>query len=60
MPDGSVSVTFNYHFDEDGFSQYDKTHTFKGKVKLDSRGIIVEKALEETHRGVAAIKAYVP
>lgn len=60
MPDGSVSVAFEYHFDEDGYSQYDKTHTFRGKVKLDSMGRVVEQTLEETRRGVAAMREYVP
>ena len=32
---------FRYHFDEDGFSQYDKTHTLVGLVILDSDNTIL-------------------
>jgi len=45
-------VAFNYHFDEDGFSQYDKTHLIEGEVKINSCGEICAWSLEEVHTGV--------
>ncbi|MHA2296487.1 MAG: hypothetical protein ACXAEU_00760 [Candidatus Hodarchaeales archaeon] len=59
-PNGNFSVEFEYRFDEDSFSQYDKTHVLEGRVTIDTGGRIIEKALEETHRGVAAIKEHEP
>ncbi len=50
--DGSLIVTFKYHFDEDGFSQYDKTHIIEGKAKIDSEEEIFAWTLEEVHTGV--------
>ena len=54
LPDDKVKVSFRYLFDEDGFSQYDKTHALEGVVVLDSSGIILESSLKEVHTGVAA------
>jgi hypothetical protein len=54
LPDDKVKVTFRYHFDEDGFSQYDKTHVLEGVVILDTAGSILEYTLKEVHTGVAA------
>ena len=34
---GNKIVTFEYHFDEDGFSQYDKTHVLEGKSRPKRR-----------------------
>ena len=53
LPEDKVKVTFRYHFDEDGFSQYDKTHVLEGVVILDTAGNILESTLEEVHTGVA-------
>ncbi|MFX0139053.1 MAG: hypothetical protein ACFFDN_35760 [Candidatus Hodarchaeota archaeon] len=50
--DGSYVVAFKYHFDEDGFSQYDKTHILEGKGRMDPNGELLEWSLEETHTGV--------
>ena len=53
LPEDKVKVSFRYLFDEDGFSQYDKTHALEGVVVLDSSGIILESSLKEVHTGVA-------
>lgn len=53
LPDDKVKVTFRYRFDEDGFSQYDKSHTLEGEVTIDSAGAILESTLEETYTGPA-------
>ncbi|MFX0093016.1 MAG: tetratricopeptide repeat protein, partial [Candidatus Hodarchaeota archaeon] len=52
--DGVRMIIFNYMFDEDGFSQYDKTIGFKGWAKIDTNGKLVEKELKVVHIGVAA------
>jgi hypothetical protein len=54
LPEDKVKVTFKYLFDEDGFSQYDKTHALEGAVVFDSSGSILESSLKEVHTGVAA------
>ena len=54
LPDDKVKVSFRYLFDEDGFSQYDKTHGLEGVVVIDSSGGILESSLKEVHTGVAA------
>jgi len=51
--DGSLTVHFQYVFDEDGFSQYDKTTTFEGYVTLDAENEIVSSDLQVTAIGVA-------
>ena len=51
--DGSLTVHFQYVFDEDGFSQYDKTTTFEGYVTLDAENEIVASDLQVTAMGVA-------
>lgn len=54
-PDNEITeVSFKYRFDEDGFSQYDKTHTFVGKILLNKNKEIFSWELEETDTGVAA------
>ncbi len=52
--DDKIRVTFRYHFDEDGFSQYDKTHVLDGDVIIDVSGEISEFELKEIHTGVAS------
>ena len=52
--DGKILVVFNYHFDEDGFSQYDKSHHLSGGITIDENGEIFDWSLTETHTGVAA------
>ena len=52
-PDGKIRVVFRYRFDEDGFSQYDKSHTLEGTVVIDTAGTILESTLEETYTGPA-------
>ncbi|TFG97257.1 hypothetical protein E4H12_09110 [Candidatus Thorarchaeota archaeon] len=54
QPDNKVKVLFRYLFDEDGFSQYDKSHSLEGMVVLDSSGSILESTLKEIFTGVAA------
>lgn len=46
-------VSFDYEFDEDGFSMYDKRHLLKGEITLDKKGTIIDWTLQETHTGVA-------
>ena len=53
--DKSIVVTIKYHFDEDGFSMYDKTHTFEGKFTITELGELSDWFLEETETGVAAV-----
>ena len=52
-------VDFRYIFDEDGFSQYDKTHVFDGYVTIDD-GNFIAMEIEEIHAGVATIRKYNP
>ena len=54
LPEDKVKVSFRYLFDEDGFSQYDKTHALEGAVILNTAGSILESTLKEVHTGVAA------
>lgn len=59
--DDKVKVTFRYLFDEDGFSQYDKTHVLDGEVTIEVSGEITEFVLKEIHTGVATnISPYRP
>ena len=46
-------VIVEYWFDEDGFSQYDKTHELKGRFEVSSDGEIIKAELEETFTGPA-------
>ena len=57
FPDGKQIATFRYIFDEDGFSQYDKTHVFDGSLTIAS-GNFIKIEMEEVHAGVAAIRRY--
>jgi len=54
LPNDKIKVSFRYLFDEDGFSQYDKTHSLEGVIIIDSSGGILESTLKEVHTGVAA------
>ncbi|NHJ86281.1 MAG: hypothetical protein FK734_12530 [Asgard group archaeon] len=58
--DGTRSVSFEYMFNEDGFSKNDKTHILVGSLIIGPTGKILQKQLKETHRGVAAEKRYIP
>jgi hypothetical protein len=53
-PDGGSRLSLSYRFDQDGFSQYDKTVSFEGFVDIDSAGQPIGGELRETHRGEAA------
>ncbi len=35
-PDGGVELELRYVFDRDGFSQYDRTETYTGRITLDA------------------------
>jgi hypothetical protein len=54
IEENKILVIFDYEFDEDGFSMYDKRHLLKGEITLDEKGKIINWTLEETHTGVAA------
>ena len=54
--DTTQIIDFKYIFDEDGFSQYDKTHVFKGTAIVTLKGTILKVDLEEIHTGVATIR----
>jgi len=57
--DDKFLVVFNYSFDEDAFSQYDKSHRLTGGITMNENGEIFDWSLTETHTGVAAnIKSY--
>ena len=57
--DGEQIATFRYIFDEDGFSQYDKTHVFDGSLTIESEDLF-KLEMEEVHSGVASIRRYTP
>ena len=52
--DQTRSFRFRYHFDEDGFSMYEKTHLLVGWISLDSDNNIVSWELEEIDTSVFA------
>ena len=54
LADGNRTIRFRYWFDQDGFSQYDKTIGFEGCVTLDVDLTMRASHLEVTHIGVAA------
>lgn len=54
LPDEMLKINFKYHFDEDVFSQYDKTHTLDDSATITVSGEILDFVLEEVHTGVAA------
>ncbi len=56
-PDGTQIATFKYIFDEDGFSQYDKTHVFDGSLTIGGENLF-KLEMEEIHAGVAAVRRY--
>lgn len=58
-PDGKQIIDFKYIFDEDGFSQYDKTHVFDGTLTIINETIL-KIDMEEIHAGVATILRYNP
>jgi len=53
ISDGTIRVTFRYHFNKDGFSQYDKIHILEGSAVIDASGTILDFTLEETYTGPA-------
>ena len=57
--DGKQIVVFRYIFDEDGFSQYDKTHVFDGSLTIANENLF-KLEMDEIHAGVAAIRRYTP
>ncbi len=58
-PNGKQIATFRYIFDEDGFSQYDKTHVFDGSLTIAGENLF-KLEMEEIHTGVASIRRYNP
>ncbi|MDD3625790.1 MAG: hypothetical protein PHV06_00580 [bacterium] len=50
--DASVLIEFRYDFDEDGFSQYDKTIIFKGELKILPNRTLEEISFYIIHLGV--------
>jgi len=50
-----MEVVIRYRFDEDGFSQYDKSHTIEGRITVSRSGEIVKAELEETYTGPATV-----
>ena len=58
--DGSCSVSFEYLFNEDGFSRSDKSHILVGSVMISPTGKLIEKQLKETHRGISCGKVFEP
>ena len=59
LSDGTQIVDFRYIFDEDGWSQYDKTHVFDGTITLTS-GSVIDLEIEHIHGGIAANMIYKP
>lgn len=59
LSDGAQIVDFRYIFDEDGFSQYDKTHVFEGTITITSESVIALE-MEQVHDGVATNMIYEP
>ncbi len=58
--DSTRSVSFEYMFNEDGFSKNDRTHILVGSVTISPTGKLLQKQLKETHTGVAAERKYQP
>jgi hypothetical protein len=58
--DGTRSVSFEYLFNEDGFSKNDKTHILMGSATIGPTGKLLQIQLKETHSGVAAERKYQP
>ncbi|MFW9843579.1 MAG: hypothetical protein ACFFEV_03295 [Candidatus Thorarchaeota archaeon] len=56
LPEDKIRVVFRYLFDEDGFSQYDKTHGLEGQVIMGTSGRILESSLKEVYTGVGAVR----
>lgn len=54
LPEGNRTIRFRYFFDQDGFSQYDKTIGFEGYITLDADWQVQASNLRVTHIGVAA------
>ncbi|MHA1503073.1 MAG: C45 family autoproteolytic acyltransferase/hydrolase [Candidatus Heimdallarchaeota archaeon] len=48
LDDKTIKITFENHFEEDGFSQYPKTHILEGYVVIDEKGNIHDWSLEES------------
>ncbi|NHJ05106.1 MAG: hypothetical protein EAX90_09795 [Candidatus Heimdallarchaeota archaeon] len=51
--DGSIKANVKYTFDEDGFSQYDKSHHLEGQIIISPDKTILSSSLEETYTGPA-------
>ena len=51
ISEGLREVVIKYRFDEDGFSQYDKSHTIEGKITVSNDGEIVKAELG-VHAGI--------
>ncbi len=61
LHDDKIRIMFRYLFDEDGFSQYDKTHVLDGEVTIEVSGEINVFVLKEIHTGIAVnISPYRP
>ena len=56
--DGSQEVSFEYMYNEDGFSRNDKSHILVGNILISPTGVIIKNYLKETHRGAAAQKRF--
>ncbi|MCK5047003.1 MAG: L-2-amino-thiazoline-4-carboxylic acid hydrolase [Candidatus Heimdallarchaeota archaeon] len=56
LDEEKISVTFEYHFDEDGFSMYPRNHILEGEAILDVAGSILSFKLEETYTGPASVE----
>ncbi len=54
LDDEKIKITFEHHFEEDGFSQYPKNHVLEGYVILDKDLKILDWDLEETYCGPAS------
>lgn len=58
--DGTRSISFEYMFNEDGFSKNDKSHILVGSATIGPTGKLLQKQLKESHCGVAAERKYQP
>jgi len=55
QPRGIREVVIKYRFDEDGFSQYDRSHTIEDRITVSSNWEIIKAELEETYTGPATV-----
>lgn len=54
LGDGKTKITLTHTFEEDGFSQYPKSHVLEGYFVFDEESNILDWFLEETYCGPAA------